>query len=54
MKSGTASVITNNHWSKQEACFAHVTQVWLTVNSVLHGQVSLATVNQIYVSFMGL
>ena len=44
----------------QDACFACATQVWLTVNnntsvtfgdvqSVLHGQVSLAAFNQIYV-----
>ena len=31
-KSGTASVKTHSQWSKQEACFAHVTQVWLPVN----------------------
>ena len=23
---------TDNQWSKQEACFAHATQVWLSVN----------------------
>ena len=53
---------TDNQLGKQEACFARGTQVWLAVNhkpvslladkfdvrSVLHGQVSLATVNQIY------
>ena len=50
----------DNQWSKQEAGFALATQVWLTVNhktlanefdvrSVLHGQVSLAVVNQINV-----
>ena len=47
---------TDSQWRKQEACFAHATQVWLAVNptpvsllanefdvrSVLHGQVSLA------------
>ena len=49
---------TDSQWSKQEACFAHATQVWLTVNYntvshqanefdvgsevQLHGQVSLA------------
>ena len=52
---------TDSQWSKQEACFAHATQVWLLsitipvsllvnefrVQSVLHGQVSLAAVNQI-------
>ena len=51
---------TDSQWSKQEACFACATQVWLAVNhntsvtlaneldfqSVL---VSLAAVNQIYV-----
>ena len=46
-----------SQWSKQEVCFARATQVWLAVNhntsvtsvrSVLHGQVSLAAVNQIY------
>ena len=26
------SVKTDSQWSKQEACFAHVTQVWLAVN----------------------
>ena len=51
-----------NQWSKQEACFARATQVWLAVNhntsvlhlanefdvrSGLHGQVSFAAVNQI-------
>ena len=48
---------------KQETCFAYATQVWLAVNhtpvallanefdvlSVLHRQVSLAAVNQMYV-----
>ena len=51
-------------WSKPEACFAHATQMWLTINhntsitsgecfdvrSVLHGQVSLEAVNQICVT----
>ena len=54
---------TDSQWSKQEACFAWVTgcgslsittPVSLLANefdvrSVLHGQVSLAAVNQIYV-----
>ena len=48
---------TDSQWSKQKACFAGETQVSLTVNhtrefdvqSVLHGQVRLAAVNQIYV-----
>ena len=31
-KKGTASVNTDREWSKQEACFACVTQVWLAVN----------------------
>ena len=31
-KSRTASVNTDGQWSKQEAYFARVTQVWLTVN----------------------
>ena len=31
-KSGTASVNTDSQWSKQEACFACVTPVWLAVN----------------------
>ena len=62
-KSGTASVNTDSQWSKQEACFACVTRcgllsittpVSLLANefddlSVLHGQVSLVAVNQIYV-----
>ena len=52
-----------SQWSKQEACFAHATRVWVAVDhnssntsgkwfdvqSVLHGQVSLAAVNQIWV-----
>ena len=52
-----------SQWSKQEACFARATKVWLTVNhntsitsanqfdvqSVLHGQVGLAAVNKICV-----
>ena len=29
---GTASVNTDGQWSKQEACFAHATQVCLGVN----------------------
>ena len=29
---GTASVNTVILWSKQEACFARATQVWLAVN----------------------
>ena len=54
---------TDSQWSKQEACFACVTQVWLIVNhntSVTSGELirclkciaqqeSLAAVNQIYV-----
>ena len=32
MKSGTASVNTDSQWNKQEARFAHATQVWLAVN----------------------
>ena len=54
---------TDSHWSKQEACFARATQVWLAVNnntsvtlaneldvrSVLHGQGRLAAANQICV-----
>ena len=31
-KSGTVSVIMNSQWSKQEACFACATQVWLAVD----------------------
>ena len=52
-------VNTGSQWSKQEACFTRATQMWLAVNhntrikfdvrSVLHGQVSMAAVNQIYV-----
>ena len=51
---------TDSQRSKQEACFARATQEWLAVKhntagnefdvrSVLHGQVSLAAVNQLYV-----
>ena len=56
---------TDSQWSKREACFARVAQVWLAVNpntSVTSGEsircwqriarqnkVSLAAVNQIYV-----
>ena len=48
-------------WSKQVACFARATQVWLPVNHntsvtsgewvwrVLHGQMNLAAVNLIHV-----
>ena len=53
----------DSQWSKQEACFARTTLVWLDVNhnpvslqanefdgrSKLHEQVSLAAVNQICV-----
>ena len=53
----------DSQWSKQEACFACVTHVWLAANhnssvtsaneidvrSVLRGQVSLAAFNQICV-----
>ena len=50
---------TDSQWSKQDACFAHATQVWLTVSyntsvgeefdvqSELQGQMCLAAVNQI-------
>ena len=55
---------TDNQWSKQEACIAFATQVWLVVNhrpvsllanefdvrSVLHGKASLAAVKQIHVN----
>ena len=50
---------TDSQWSKQEARLTRATQVWLAVVSllvnkfeilsVLHGQMSLAAVNQIYV-----
>ena len=30
--SGIASVNTDSQWSKQEACFARATRVWLAVN----------------------
>ena len=52
----------DSQWSKQEACFACATQVWLDVTipvslpanefdvqSVLHEQANLAAVNQICV-----
>ena len=53
----------DSQWSKQEACFARSTRVWLAVSpktsdisanefgavSVLHGQMSLAAVNQTYI-----
>ena len=53
----------DSQWSKQAACFACATPVWLAVNhntsvtsgdefdvqSVLHGQVSLAAVNLFFV-----
>ena len=53
----------DSQWSKQEACFACATQVWLLsittpvsllakefdVRRVLHGRVSLAAVNKICV-----
>ena len=47
----------DSQWDKQEACFARTTQVWLAVSllvnefdvrSALHGQVSIAAVNQTY------
>ena len=58
---------TDSKWSKQEACFARATQVWLAVNhnisvisgnefdvrSVLHGQVSLAAAMK-FMTFMRL
>ena len=31
-KNGRASVNTDSQWSKQEACFARATEVWLVVN----------------------
>ena len=44
----------DKQWSKQEACFARATQVWLAFNhntSIISGKrvVSHAAVNQIYV-----
>ena len=50
----------DSQWIKQEVCFAHATQVSIKtpvsllanefdVRSILHGQVSLAAVNQISV-----
>ena len=62
VQNGTAIVNTDSQWSKQEACFARAYQVCgslsittlvshlaneFDVRSELHGQVSLATVNQI-------
>ena len=63
MQNGKANLNMDSQRSKQEACFACVNQVWLTVNhnkvsllsnefgvqSILHRQVSLAAVNHIYV-----
>ena len=54
-------------WDTQEGCFAHATQMWLAVNYmqvsllanefhvriVLHGQVSLAAVNQVLCNSWG-
>ena len=58
-KSVIASVSMDSQWSKQEACFAPATRALTTpvsvlanefdVQSILHRQVSLAAVNQIYV-----
>ena len=31
-ESGTANVNTDSQWSKQEACFARATRMWLAVN----------------------
>ena len=54
----------DSQWSKQEACFACATRVWLAINhntsffflenefdvrSILHRQMSLAAVNQIQI-----
>ena len=50
----------DRQWSNQEACFARATQLSITTpvsllanefdgRRVLHGQVSMATVNQMYV-----
>ena len=36
----TASLNTDSQWSKQKACFAHATQVWLTVN---HNNISVTS-----------
>ena len=56
--SRTASVNTDSQWIKEEACFACATAITtpvsllangFNVRSVLHGQVSLAAVNQIHV-----
>ena len=51
---------TDSQWSKQEACFARATQVWLAtvsllanefdVRSVFHWQVRLTGVNQVTVN----
>ena len=32
MESGTVSLNTDSQWSKQDACFARATPVWLAVN----------------------
>ena len=32
MEKWNSSLNTDSQWSKQEACFAHATQVWLAVN----------------------
>ena len=32
MESGTVSLNTDSQWSKQEACFARTTHLWLAVN----------------------
>ena len=45
-------MFTDNQWSKQEACFATPVSLLgneFDIRSVLHGQVSLAAVNQICV-----
>ena len=55
---------TDSQWSKQEACFACVTRLWIAINhntsvtsdelvrrlKLLHGPMSLAAVNQICVN----
>ena len=43
---------TDSQWSKQEACFARAVSLLaneIGVQSILHGHVNLAAVNQIYV-----
>ena len=56
MESGTATLNMDSQWSKQEACFARVTWVWLAANhntSITSGDLVRSSKRFVWASKLG-